>query len=131
MKKSIIYIIPLLIAILFSACRKDEEVQIASLACENLSVLASYTTVSIEVDLCSNATIKEVVLEYTTESAFSNHRNLRMGKFNKTERRYYASLDSLLDGTKYYYRFKAYNKVSSYTSAQGTFMTQNIVAPSM
>ena len=129
MKKSLLYIILLSIIVLLPTCKKDEDVQIASLALENLEISVAYTTVDIKVDVCSKATINEVLFQYTTDSAFKECREARMVKVEEMEHRYAISLDSLLDGTIYYFRCKALNKVSSCTSRQDTFTTKQIVAP--
>lgn len=118
MKKSLLYIILLSLIVLLPACKKDEEVQISSLALENLEISVAYTAVDIKVDVCSKATINEVLFQYTTDSAFKECREARMVKVEKMEHRYAISLDSLMDGTKYYFRCKALNKVSSCTSRQ-------------
>lgn len=131
MKKSLLYIILLSIIVLLPTCKKDEEVQIASFTLENLELSVGYTTVDIKVDVYSNATINEVLFQYTTDSAFKECCEERMVKVENTEHRYAISLDSLMDGTKYYFRCKALNKVSSCTSRQDTFTTKQIVAPTV
>ena len=129
MKKSLLYIILLSLIVLLPACKKDEEVQISSLTLENLEISVAYTAVDIKVDVCSKATMNEVLFQYTTDSAFKECREARMVKVEEMEQRYAISLDSLLDGTIYYFRCKALNKVSSCTSRQDTFTTKQIVAP--
>ncbi len=131
MKKNLLYIILLAITVLLSACKKDEKVKIASLSLENLELSVAYTTAEIKVDVCCNATINEVLLEYTVDSTFKECSEARMTKVEKTEQRYAVYLDSLLDGAKYYFRCKVLNKINSCFSQPNTFSTQQIVVPTM
>ena len=120
MKHNIIYIV-LLFVIAFAACKKDEPVPVSSLYTDALKVEPSYTTADISCNIISDATINEVMLEYSTDSTFAHHHEERMTKGD--DNLYTVFLDSLIDNTTYYFRCRAINKVNSRTSGTSKFST--------
>ena len=108
---------------MLSACRKDEVVPVASLSVDVMEVKVSYTTANITWNVKSEATIKEAVLEYATDSTFLSTKEQRMTKFSEKENKYTVSLDSLENGTLYYIRCRAVNNINSLMSKTDTLRT--------
>lgn len=120
MKNNITYIV-LLLGLFFASCKNDEPVPVSSLDVKNLEINALYTTADILWSVNSNATIDEVILEYSNDSSFVNSKEGRMNKVK--DDLYIISLDSLTNGTTYYIRCRAINRVNSCASEAGEFST--------
>lgn len=120
--KQKIYIF-ILMAILLAGCKEDEVVPVATVSVDGLEVNASYTRADIIWNIRSAATIDAVVLEYTTDSSFQTYKEERMHQISKTSNQYVITLKSLTNGTNYYIRCRAVNKINSNTSESGTFST--------
>ena len=113
----------ILMAILFVGCNEDEVVPVAALSIEGLKVNASYTTADITWNIQSKATIDAVVLEYSKDSTFMTFDDVRMLPVDKTPNQYSVVLNSLSNGTRYFIRCRAINKINSDISESGTFNT--------
>lgn len=123
MKRNIIYSILVTIIFIFASCRKDELVAKASLDVKEVEIDVTYTTAIITWNVLSNATIEEVVLEYSTDSAFAKHKEVQMAKVENKEKQYRVALQSLSEGTTYYVRCRAINKINSCESEISVFTT--------
>ena len=120
MKQNIILGIILTICLVFSSCKKDEVVPITSLSVDDMEIKTTYTTADIVWSVKSEATINEAVLEYSTDPSFTLPKQVRMAMYiNKCT----VSLDSLKNGTTYYIRCKAINKINSTTSKTDSLRT--------
>jgi len=123
MKHYIFLEIVLTISLVFVSCQKDEVVPVTSLSVDAMEIKTSYTTADIVWNVESAATINEVVLEYSTDSTFISAKEVRMYKPDKEANKYAAFLDSLENGTSYYIRCKAINKINSTISKTDSLRT--------
>lgn len=123
MKHNIFLEIVLTISLVFVSCQKDEVVPVTSLSVDAMEIKTSYTTADIVWNVESAATIKEVVLEYSTDSTFISAKEVRMYKPDKEANKYAAFLDSLENGTSYYIRCRAINKINSTISKSDSLKT--------
>lgn len=123
MKHNIFLEIILTVCLVFVSCQKDEVVPVTSLSIDAMEIKTSYTTADIVWNVKSIATINDVILEYSTDSTFIKSKEVRMTKPDKEENKYVVSLDSLENGTSYYIRCRAINKINSTISKLDSFRT--------
>lgn len=119
------YIWIILVAIAFAACKKDEPAPIASVEIDDVTIKTSYREAEISWSVASNATVSEVVAEYALDSTFSKYEQAKMSLVNpkSDDHLYSVSLKSLAEGTQYFLRCRALNKINSHTSAPRAFKT--------
>ena len=120
------YIWIFLVALAFAACKEEEPAPIASVDVKDVLIEASFRKADIYWRVESNATTQAVVLEYSTDSAFAAFKQVPMSKVDADQEGnlYQVSIDSLAEGTKYYARSRAINKVNSHVSAPQIFKTK-------
>ena len=124
----ILYI--LIIAVVFTACKKDDEVPLTSLNVKNVEIVPSFTSADVRLNAGTNATMKDILLEYSTDSTFKEYREEKMTQTGKTGNQYQVTLSNLSDSTKYYIRCRATNKYSSLLgNYSGNFTTLTISIP--
>lgn len=127
------YIILLVVACILCSCQEDEQVQIAKLNVDELFINPSYKTADVSWVVTSNATIQEVTIEYSTDSTFAQYEKSQMiaADPDKNDGKYKVSLSQLMDGSTYYVRCRAINKISSCAQRTGMFTTKRYTSPSV
>lgn len=120
------YILLLVLTLVFTTCKEEEPtMMIATLEMENVTFDISYREVSLQGRMVTNATVQEMVMEYSTDSAFREVKQAPMSKVNpkSDEPIYQVKLQELNENNLYYIRSRAVNKYSSVASASQTFKT--------
>lgn len=121
------YTLILLLALVFTACQEDEPATMeAKVDIQDLTVNASYREADIRCKISTNATIQELVLEYSMlDTAFTNPQQAKMTKVNpkSDEPIYEVHIAPLAENMVYYMRARVVNKFTSCTSERKSFNT--------
>ena len=112
------------------ACKKEKEEPIPvapPLVMTEADIQVSYTEATINWQMETTSTIKEIVAEYATDSTFAQCEKVKMEvsvdtKNNITTCK--AVLKDLTVNTQYFIRFRAVNKYGSLTSPVSMFTTE-------
>ncbi len=122
MKNKIIFI---LILLAFVACKKDEPTPITKVVLKDVTIKAAYTKCDILWAVETDATINEVVLEYASDSMFSDFQRMEMITEHTKQKEILcnASLSGLQNERTYYVRCLIVNKHSSYVTQSNSFTT--------
>ena len=115
MKK--IYLLILVLAMVFVACKKDREVEFSTFTVEKEEITPSYTSAELSCEVNCIATIRELYLQYDTVADFSTYEEV-LFEMNEKKEVYYATIGDLLDNTTYYVRYLAVNSFSSVMSEE-------------
>ena len=105
----------------FVSCEKDQDAIISSLKIENEKLTPSYTSILVECQLSSKATLRNVFLQYSTSVDFSEYEEIKMK--DKTKGNYSANIIGLRDNTIYYIRYAASNTYSSILAEEFSSVT--------
>lgn len=120
MKK--IYLLLLVLATVFVACKKDRDVEFSTFEVEDEKFVPSYTSVDLSCKVRCAATINELYLQYSTNIDFSECEKVRMTKGTSS---YSVKVENLIVNTTYYVRYLAVNSYSSMISEKvSKFKTQ-------
>lgn len=124
------YIWIILLALICVNCKKDEEVQLTFLTIKSTDIVPSYYSSDICLNVSTNATITDLILEYARDASFKEYKQEKMAQTGKTGNQYQVTLSNLSDSTKYYIRCRATNKYSSYTpDYSNSFFTKTKTTP--
>lgn len=109
--------------IFFSSCKEDEIISSSYVNVNILEKEVEYTNARIMWSVSTDATISNVLLEYATDTTFVKSVEIPMTS-TVNRNNFYAILDTLKDGVKYYIRCKVVNKYNSLTSDIFDFTTK-------
>ena len=115
MKK--LYLLLLVLATVFVACKKDRDVEFSTFTVEDEKIVASYTSMDLSCKVRCAATINQFYLQYDTVADFSTYQEVALTENEKTEV-YSVKIGDLLDNTTYYVRYVAVNSYSQVTSEE-------------
>ena len=110
-KKTLLYYIYVLI--LFASCEKDQDAMLTQLEVMKEQFTPSYTSISVECQLNSMASIKDVYVQYASSEGFADYQEMQM---QKKDGKYHANIVDLEDNTIYYIRYSASNRYSNGTT---------------
>lgn len=113
MKKIYSVLSVLLIIILmgvFVSCERDKEVMLTAVSITNEQITPTYKSATISSTISSEATIRDVFVQYTVTKDFAEYDEVPM---QEKDGIYTAELIDLLDNTTYYYRYAASNRHSA------------------
>ncbi len=129
MKK--IYLLLLVLATVFVACKKDMDVEFSTFEVENEKISPSYTSTELSCKVRCAATINQFYLQYDTVADFSTYQEVELVEDEKTEV-YSVKIEDLLVNTTYYVRYVAVNSYSQVTSeVVSEFKTLQATAPTI
>lgn len=109
--------------IFFSSCKEDEIISSSYVNVNILEKEVEYTNARIMWSVSTDATISNVLFEYATDTTFVKSVEVPMTS-TVNRNNFYAILDTLKDGVKYYIRCKVVNKYNSLTSDIFDFTTK-------
>ena len=113
MKKIILSLLS--IVVLFASCEKDKDLIISTLEITNEKLVPNPSSISVDCNLSTLATIKEAFVQYSIESKFTDASEVALVMNNG---RYTAEIKGLTPSTLYYIRYRVANTYSSFTSEQ-------------
>lgn len=113
MKKIILSLLS--IVVLFASCEKDKDLIISTLEITNEKLVPNPSSISVDCNLSTLATIKEAFVQYSIESKFTDASEMALVMNNG---RYTAEIKGLTPSTLYYIRYRVANTYSSFTSEQ-------------
>ena len=119
----IYYLLLICILVLFS-CEKDQEAMLTQLRVVKEQFTPSYTSIVVECQLSTSASINDVYVQYTTSQDFADYQEEEM---QKKDGKYTVNLSNLEDNTTYYIRYAASNRYSTATTKD--FSTAKTLAP--
>lgn len=111
---------------LFISCEKDQEAMLTQLRVVKEQFTPSYTSIAVECQLSTSASINDVYVQYTTSQDFADYQEEEM---QKKDGKYTVNLSNLEDNTTYYIRYAASNRYSTGTTKEistVTTLTQSI-----
>lgn len=119
MKKPNIILLLLMVLACLAACHKDKEMDVkeAVVSNEEMTVTETQARFSWQVDFAGQFQTGVEV------SQSENMADLRRVEASKEEDKFVAVVDSLTEGTNYYYRFVVWNKFGSSEQSVGNFKT--------
>ncbi len=127
MKK--IYLLLLLLATIFVACKKDKDIEFTTFTIEKETFVPTYNSVELSCELKCVATINEFYVQYDTHSDFSTCKEKQLVT-NEQGVIYSGKIDGLEANTRYYVRYVAENRYSSVTSEKiSQFQTWSVSVP--
>lgn len=120
MKKPNIILLLLMVLACLAACHKDKEMDVkeAVVSNEEMTVTETQACFSWQVDFAGQFQTGVEV------SQSENMADLRRVEASKQEDKFVAVVDSLMEGTNYYYRFVVWNKFGSSEQSVGNFKTK-------
>ena len=119
MKRLLTYL--LLCSICLVSCQQDPDFGAEIyLVIENEQLTPSYTSVEVECQFFTNATIKEVYAQYALSEDFEDYREAKLVEIGK---KYINTIEGLLDNTTYYIRYFVRNNYSSVTTEYSSTKT--------
>ena len=120
MKKPNIILLLLMVLACLAACHKDKEMDVkeAVVSNEEMTVTETQARFSWQVDFAGQFQTGVEV------SQSENMADLRRVEASKQEDKFVAVVDSLTEGTNYYYRFVVWNKFGSTEQSVGNFKTK-------
>ena len=92
------------------SCEKDQEVMLTAVSVTNEQITPMYNSATISSTISSEATIREVFVQYARTKDFAEYDEVSM---QEIDGRYTAELLDLQDNTTYYYRYAASNRHSA------------------
>ena len=101
-KKRLLYYIYVLI--LFASCEKDQDAMLTQLKVVTEQFTPSYTSIAIECQLSTSASINDVYVQYAISQDFADYQEEEM---QKKDGKYTVNLSNLEDNTTYYIRYAA------------------------
>ena len=107
MKK--IYLLFVLLATLFVACKKDKEAEISTFSIQNEKFVPSSTSVELSCEVICATPISKLYLQYSAKSDFSKYDEVQM---TKGKSNYSVAVNNLIENTTYYVRYLAENSYS-------------------
>ena len=107
MKK--IYLLFVLLATLFVACKKDKEAEISTFSIQKEKFVPSSTSVELSCEVICATPISKLYLRYSAKSDFSKYDEVQMAKEKSG---YSVKIDNLIANTTYYVRYLAVNSHS-------------------
>lgn len=110
-KKTLLYYIYVLI--LFASCEKDQDAMLTQLEVMKEQFTPSYTSIAVECQLNTSASIKDVYVQYAASEKFADYQEIQM---LKKDGKYHANIIDLEDNTIYYIRYSASNRYSNGTT---------------
>ena len=108
--------------IFFSSCKEDEIISSSYVNVNILEKEVEYTNARIMWSVSTDATISNVLFEYATDTTFVKSVEVPMTS-TVNRNNFYAILDTLKDGVKYYIRCKVVNKYNSLTKNQDSVLS--------
>ena len=94
----------------FVSCERDKEVMLTAVSITNEQITPMYKSATISSTISSEATIRDVFVQYTVTKDFAEYDEVPM---QEKDGIYTAELIDLLDNTTYYYRYAASNRHSA------------------
>lgn len=94
----------------FVSCERDKEVMLTAVSITNEQITPTYKSATISSTISSEATIRDVFVQYTVTKDFAEYDEVPMQEKDGV---YTAELIDLLDNTTYYYRYAASNRHSA------------------
>ena len=94
----------------FVSCERDKEVMLTAVSVTNEQITPTYKSATISSTISSEATIRDVFVQYTVTKDFAEYDEVPM---QEKDGIYTAELIDLLDNTTYYYRYAASNRHSA------------------
>ena len=122
-KKRLLYYIYVLI--LFASCEKDQDAMLTQLEVMKEQFTPSYTSIAVECQLNTSASIKDVYVQYATSQDFADYQEEEM---QKKDEKYTTNLSNLEENTTYFIRYVASNQYSTGTTkdiSTATTLTQS------
>ena len=119
----IYYLLLICILVLFS-CEKDPEAMLTQLRVVKEQFTPSYTSIEVECQLSTSASINDVYVQYATSQDFADYQEEEMQKKDGMNT---VNLSNLEDNTTYYIRYAASNRYSTATTKD--FSTAKTLAP--
>ena len=114
MMKKIDSVLSLLLTIIlmgvFVSCERDKEVMLTAVSITNEQITPTYKSATISSTISSEATIRDVFVQYTVTKDFAEYDEVPM---QEKDGIYTAELIDLQDNTTYYYRYAASNRHSA------------------
>ena len=114
MMKKIYSVLSVLLTIIlmgvFVSCERDKEVMLTAVSVTNEQITPTYKSATISSTISSEATIRDVFVQYTVTKDFAEYDEVPM---QEKDGIYTAELIDLLDNTTYYYRYAASNRHSA------------------
>ena len=120
------YFLILIAVMILAGCKQDEPVPVDFLNFKNITIKPSYESCDVRCTIESDATIDGVVVEYSTDSMFTDIQTVPMTEVRSilTQKEYEASIQGLTPGYTYCFRCRIVN--ISATSACQFFTTSTI-----
>ena len=94
----------------FVSCERDKEVMLTAVSITNEQITPTYKSATISSTISSEATIRDVFVQYTVTKDFAEYDEVPM---QEKDGIFTAELIDLLDNTTYYYRYAASNRHSA------------------
>ena len=94
----------------FVSCERDKEVMLTAVSVTNEQITPMYKSATISSTISSEATIRDVFVQYTVTKDFAKYDEVPM---QEKDGIYTAELIDLQDNTTYYYRYAASNRHSA------------------
>ncbi len=106
MKNIKTYLLILICSLVLFSCEKDQDVILTQLQVVKEQLTPSYTSIAVECQLSTSASISYVYVQYATTGDFAEYKEVAMYKKNGN---YNAKLSDLEDNTTYYIRYAVSN----------------------
>ena len=104
------FIILVCIYTCFTSCERDNDIELTTISVVNERFTPSYTSAGVRCRFSTDATLRNVCLQYSLTSDFTEHEEVAMWESDGS---YHASLENLQDNTAYYIRYSVSNRFSS------------------
>lgn len=105
-----IFFFILVFSFVCSSCEKDQDAMLTQLEVMKEQFTPSHTSIAVECQLNTSASIKDVYVQYAASEKFADYQEIQM---LKKDGKYSANITDLEDNTTYYIRYSASNRYSS------------------
>ena len=107
---SLLVVLFVLNVLLFISCERDNDIELTTISVANEQFTPSYTSAGVRCQFTTDATLRNVCLQYSLTSDFTEYEEVAMWESDGS---YHASLENLQDNTAYYIRYSVSNRFSS------------------
>ena len=107
---SLLVVLFVLNVLLFISCERDNDIELTTISVTNEQFTPSYTSAGVRCRFTTDATLRNVCLQYSLTSDFTEYEEVAMWESDGS---YHASLENLQDNTTYYIRYSVSNRFSS------------------
>ena len=100
----------LILICIFLSCERDKDIDLTTVSVVNEQIATSYTSAEVQCGFQTEATLRNVYLQYSSTSDFSEYAEVAMWE---DEGKYCTYVEELQDNTIYYIRYVISNRYSS------------------